>query len=129
MNDEQIMQIARPHDHGSPREWSFTGPKLLAFARALLAAGASEGQAFDEWKKGYWFVDDPDEPNAESAAREAWNARDAEIAALRERIAGMEKEARDAERRGIDRALDVLAANFYWSAYERVRDLIDKEPK
>jgi hypothetical protein len=39
------MQLAHLHDHGSAREWCFTGPTLLAFARALLAAGASEGQA------------------------------------------------------------------------------------
>lgn len=54
-----------------------------------LAAGESEGQAFDTWlvaqvSAGWLYSSD------EEAARHAWDARSAEIAALRERIAALE---------------------------------------
>jgi hypothetical protein len=35
MTNEQIMFLAMPHDHGSAREWCFTGDELFEFARAL----------------------------------------------------------------------------------------------
>ncbi|WP_034473792.1 hypothetical protein [Caballeronia zhejiangensis] len=66
----------------------------------LFAAGASEGQAdFDEWFDREYPLDDLgrrskyQSTNVLGLMQAAWNARDAEIAALRERIAGMEKDA------------------------------------
>ncbi|SAL26257.1 hypothetical protein [Caballeronia telluris] len=38
------------------------------------AADDAEREAFDTWARGWWFVDDPDEPSAHEAAWEAWQA-------------------------------------------------------
>lgn len=127
MTEEQIMNLAEPYWDFNDSTAGYRTFDPVAFARALLAAGASEGQepvaqivrgktvaGLDVWdikifdktlQNGTKLYDhQPFIDEFCKAYVEEWQdtlkeqsdcikARDAEIAALRERIAGMKKDA------------------------------------
>jgi hypothetical protein len=54
MTNDEIKQLAYAQDHGSAKEWCFTGESLLAFARALesrvLATAEQDRIDAERWR-------------------------------------------------------------------------------
>jgi hypothetical protein len=48
MTNDEIKQLAYAQDHGSAKEWCFTGESLLAFARALESRVLAETSALEQ---------------------------------------------------------------------------------
>ena len=94
MTEEKINDLADEFDDGACDGWKFSEEALHAFARALLAAGASEGQAVGEIREIDGFTQVVLKAKAKLPDRtKLYTHPSAEIAALRDRIAGMEKDA------------------------------------
>ncbi|WP_250477361.1 hypothetical protein [Caballeronia sp. INML1] len=117
--------------------------------RALLAAGASEGQAEPVAWAVYWGIGNmrphsvhfeketavkvASEIKSHTELRPLYTHPSAEIAALRERIAGMEKDARQIERQAMERAAAIADACVVYDTTtargiaKGIRDLIESD--